>query len=42
MKTWDVLKNVISTIPTRSVKDPMRHKRKSGMFLSFKYSIVEF
>jgi len=38
MQTWSVLKKMITALPTRSVKNHMRHKRKFGMFSSFKDS----
>ena len=42
MQKWCVLKKVINALPTRSVKNYMRHKRRSRMFSSFKDSTFEF
>ena len=42
MQKLGVLKKVINALPTRSVKNYMRHKRRSRMFSSFKDSTFEF
>ena len=42
MQKWGVLKKVINALLTRSVKNYMRHKRRSMMFLSFMDSTFEF
>ena len=41
MQKWGVLKKVINALLTRSVKNYMRHKRRSMMFLSFMDSAFE-